>query len=641
MPTQAQGVLLAVALALSGPAAAWSIPRSDELLPSNTVGYLSVTNVDQFRQSWNRTQFGQLLDDPAMEPFVDDMRGKARKKFDRVTEDLGLTLEDLAEIAGGEASIALVQPKPREAAVVVLADVTGHRSEAQALLDKIDRRQKERGIAHQEYDAGQIKLRAYRIPDRRDDSITRRSAFFLHDDMLVAADHLGVAHAIAAAFDSGSREDRLCRVPEFCAIMDRCGEELDAGEPQVRWYISPFRFVDTYRVANPSREPRRSRDLIKILQSQGFSAIRGVGGFVDLYVDGKFELVHRTSIYAPPVQQADGSDERYTLAARMLRFPNRGTLLPPTWLPREVAAFANCNWQMQQAFDASETLVDALIGEEGSFQEVLDGIREDPVGPQIDLRSELVGHLGERAMMITDYALPITPESERMLVALATTNEKALTRAIQRIMKSDPNAVRHEFAGVTVWEIVEEPSELPELTIESPVLDPLAADLYEDTDELDTGGEPKGLPSSAVCVANGHLLVATHFNFLVKVLVTAHERETLVGSDDFGLVAREMEAIGPDEISFRFFSRTDEEYRAAYELIRQGRMPEARSLLGRVLNAILGEGDEDVLREQRIDGSKLPDFEMIRRYFGPAGMTLTTEDDGWFAVGFMLNKQAL
>ncbi len=642
VPIQMQGFLLALALVLSAPAAAWSVPPCDELLPSTTVGYLSVKNVEQFRENWNRTQFGQLLDDPAMEPFVEDMRRKARNKFDRVTEDLGLTLKDLGDVAGGEACIALVEPQPREAAVVVLADVSGHRTEAQALLEKIDRRQKERSSPHKVYDAGQIKLMAYQIPDRRDSTKTRQSVFFLHDDMLVAADHLGVAHAIAAAFESGHREDRLFRVPEFRAIMDRCGKELESGEPQVRWYVSPFRFVETYRVANPSREPRRGRDLIKILQSQGFSAIRGVGGFVDLYVDGKFELIHRTSVYAPPVQQADGSDDRYTLAARMLRFPNRGTLLPPTWLPREVAAFANCNWQMQRAFDASETLVDALIGEEGSFQEVLDGIREDPVGPQIDLRSELVGHLGEQAMMITDYALPITPESERMLVALATTDEKALARAIERIMKSDPNAVRHEFAGVTVWEIVEEPSEMPELTIESPILDPLAADLYEDADDMDDAdGDKKGLPSSAVCVANGHLLVATHFNFLVKVLVTAEERQTLAGCDDFGLVAKQMESIGPKNISFRFFSRTDEEYRAAYELIRQGRMPEARSLLGRILNAILGEGDEDVLRKQRIDGSKLPDFEMIRRYFGPAGVTITSEDDGWFAVGFMLNKQAL
>ena len=75
----------------------------------------------------------------------------------------------------------------------------------------------------------------------------------------------------------------------------------------------------------------------------------------------------------------------------------------------------------------------------------------------------------------------------------------------------------------------------------------------------------------------------------------------------------------------RSFSRTDEEYRPTYELIRQGKMPESESLLGKLLNRLLGPEDEDVLREQQIDGSQLPDFEAVRRYLGPAGLFLRIE----------------
>ncbi len=69
-------------------------------------------------------------------------------------------------------------------------------------------------------------------------------------------------------------------------------------------------------------------------------------------------------------------------------------------------------------------------------------------------------------------------------------------------------------------------------------------------------------------------------------------------------------------------------------------MPEAESLVGKLLNALLGDGKEGVLRPQRLDGSKMPEFDMVRRYLGPAGMTATTEADGWFLTGFTLNKQA-
>jgi hypothetical protein len=69
-------------------------------------------------------------------------------------------------------------------------------------------------------------------------------------------------------------------------------------------------------------------------------------------------------------------------------------------------------------------------------------------------------------------------------------------------------------------------------------------------------------------------------------------------------------------------------------------MPEAESMLGRVLNRLFGEEDEDLLREQRIDGRQMPDFEMVRRYLGPGGLTVRSDADGWFAVGFMVSKEA-
>ena len=49
-----------------------------------------------------------------------------------------------------------------------------------------------------------------------------------------------------------------------------------------------------------------------------------------------------------------------------------------------------------------------------------------------------------------------------------------------------------------------------------------------------------------------------------------------------------------------------------------------------------------MLREQKIDGRQLPDYEAVRRYLGPAGMFLRSEDDGWFASEFCsTNRQPM
>ncbi len=90
------------------------------------------------------------------------------------------------------------------------------------------------------------------------------------------------------------------------------------------------------------------------------------------------------------------------------------------------------------------------------------------------------------------------------------------------------------------------------------------------------------------------------------------------------------------------FSRTDEEYRVTYEMIKQNKMPESDSMFARFLNALFSEGDKkSALRQSRIDGSKLPDYEMVRHYLNPAGMQITSEKNGWFLKGFTLNMEAV
>ena len=79
---------------------------------------------------------------------------------------------------------------------------------------------------------------------------------------------------------------------------------------------------------------------------------------------------------------------------------------------------------------------------------------------------------------------------------------------------------------------------------------------------------------------------------------------------------------------------------ATYELIKQGQMPQAETLVGKALNSLLAPDEEGAVREQEIDGSKLPDYQAVRRYLGPAGMYVRTEKDGWSITGCLLSKEA-
>jgi hypothetical protein len=73
-------------------------------------------------------------------------------------------------------------------------------------------------------------------------------------------------------------------------------------------------------------------------------------------------------------------------------------------------------------------------------------------------------------------------------------------------------------------------------------------------------------------------------------------------------------------------------------MLRQGAMPKSKSMTGQLLNAILGDGKPGSVREPRLDGAALPDFEMIRRYFGTAGIGMQTLPDGWAISGVSLPR---
>ena len=619
----------AVCWCLIAPAAR-AAQKSETVLPNTTKGYLSIGNVDELKAAWNETQLGRLMNDPVMKPFADDLGQQLQRKWTQTHRRLGIEWEDMEGVPGGEVGTALIQPGKDQSAFAIVVDITGHHEQAKQLLDKIHKNMTADGAKRSEQQAYGAKLIVYDVP-KRDDLPARQAAFFIKDDLLAAADSLKVLEGMAGRLGHDAK-DSLSTVKAFSESMKRVAEAADNRVPHARFFVEPFGYTEALRVANDGRPKRKGQDLLKVLKSQGFTCVQGIGGFVNFMAD-RYELLHRTFIYAPPVK---AGPEKYELAARMLKFPNGKEFEPFDWIPREVATYATLSIDMKNAFESSKTLVNEVVGDE-VFEDVLKSIEEDPNGPQINLRRDLIAYLGERAVMISDYQLPITPKSERILFALEVSDPKVVATTIAKSMKTDPDARRREYKGYEIWEIVDEETELPMVTIENQPAFATKANEEEEEDEEEEE-EKKMLPTSAITVAHGRLIVATHLDFLVKVLDTISAREALVNSTDFALVRAELNKLVPGEHSVETFSRTDEEYRAVYELIRQGRMPEAETMFGKLLNNVLGDGKEGSVRKQKIDGSKLPEFETVRRYFGPGGMRVVSEEDGWSLTGFTMSK---
>jgi len=597
--------------------------RPETLFPDHTRGFLAISNLPDFREHLKRTQLGQLLQDPALEPFVQDLRAQVESRFDGIRSRLGIRLDELESIVTGGLGIAvLYSDTDGQAGLAAVLEIEGKRTETQQVLDRVAKDVRDRGGTVTTERIGGKEVTIITLPEDERRGV-RRVVYYLDDQRLVAADSSTTIEGVLKRM-GGDSSATLAEQKAFARIMERCGEDAQDAAPQIRWFIEPFGYTAAVRSAIPPERRKRERRLAEALKAAGFSALQGIGGFVDVAAE-PFEVIHRTFVYAPgPLEKS----------AKIFSFPNSKEFAPPKFVPRDLATYATGYCDVLNAFDNVGPVFDQTIGEgeEGVWQDVLDSLKNDPTGPRFDLRNEFFTHFGRRIVVFTQYELPITPTSERMLVAVEVKDQSAAAKALDKMFQHEARFERREHNGRIIWEgLPEEKKELPDLNLQG-------IPGVGDTDAPAEKESAPIFPNASLTVHDGYLLIASHYDYLVALLDRDQARESLERNPDYLTVMERIEKLGGEEACLKSFSLTEEEYRPTYELIRQGKMPESQTLMGRLLNSFLAP-EPGKPREQRIDGSKLPDYEVIRRHLGPAGLFGKAEKDGWFLKGFTLPKE--
>jgi len=137
--------------------------------------------------------------------------------------------------------------------------------------------------------------------------------------------------------------------------------------------------------------------------------------------------------------------------------------------------------------------------------------------------------------------------------------------------------------GQTIWEITQDETlaEDTELTIEGAGFVSTTEAAPAEKEKPKEQEEETKLPNMAICVFLNHLIISTHVDFIQDLI--KHQQQvnalSLSQADDYQRVRKPLVTLGSKLDSFRFFSRTDESYRATYELLKQGKLPEAETML--------------------------------------------------------------
>ena len=186
----------------------------------------------------------------------------------------------------------------------------------------------------------------------------------------------------------------------------------------------------------------------------------------------------------------------------------------PDWLGADFVTASALGWDFSQAMKGVGSMYDQATEPgpdgEGLFEDLLDGIRDDPEGVQIDLRDELFARLGPELLGVDDEvpAAQDSPAERRSLYVAAVPDEAKMLETLTRFYKDDEK-VHHERKGTyEVWWVDETGS----LFVES---------------ESETDVTIRGLALGA-----GHLALATEVAALDKIIAPASDLRRL--ADDAG-----------------------------------------------------------------------------------------------------------
>ncbi|MCE9607467.1 MAG: hypothetical protein K8U03_21480 [Planctomycetia bacterium] len=614
-----------------------AVPAAETLIPAGARAFVSVRNTKDIEAAVKKTKFGGIFKEESLKPFVTDVRAQIDARIAESQSSLGLGIEDFKNLSDGEVAFTVVDLGAAATAdfhgatgTAVLVDVTGHDKELAAVRGKITAAlgQKKAVAAAFKTEAGAAGIR-YDIPPPKEGHPTVVMVEVAHTTpagiLWIVSDSPTLTGIISAAF-AGQAMPSLAQNETFQKLMKRTNAAAGEPAPLVVGYADPLGLAAALRAYQ--FPPKKIKpDPLKVANDAGLNGILGVGGQA-VVANGDLGTLLRVGVV---------TKKPYEKAMQMFAFPVGADFVPQPWVRQDIVGYTTLHWDTMQAFDNFGPIFDGFLEQAGIWKEVVESLKTDPDGPQVDVRGEFFSLLGTRLTLIADKKLPPALDSSQFCLAIeikkganaaeTEATEKKLTETLSKAFKGDPSVEKTEIilgnGKLDVWKITS--------TEEVP---PAAAN---------QAGVVNGVRvvfRAYVTVHNGHVLIGSDLDALGKVMAPA-EGGGLALSPDYVAVTNVLGKYIPTEASQPIalgFNRSDELLRVDYELFKAGKMAGSQTLLGRLFDLVWREAEKEGRTIKALDGSKLPPFEKIQKYLSPTGMIISNSEDGLFLLGFTLEK---
>jgi hypothetical protein len=600
-----------------------SLPKAADMLPAETQAFLWLPSSSAFLDNWAETELGKLAADERLKDFWTSQQESIRNRLSESGWQLNVKFDDLPNICTGQAAMGWitresVTEKPFSLGVII--DVQGREERVDELMQRIEKEMTSLGAVRQNVAVGDLSVKHYLLPKVATDTRSRESYYVVSSGQLLAADDLITIEELVKA-QKELPERSLARSPIYEKVRSRIHRDDHAAE--LEYFVQPIGFGRLLRAVS-GKTARGQVDMLKLLEGQGFGSLLCAAGSIQFNKDD-LDMHHQGFILR---------EEEIPESVQILDFPNNSALVPPPWIDANSASVLGFSWNFSEAFPKFKGLVDAYIGEE-QFDEILEGIKLDPNGPQIDIESEILPYVGTEFYAITEIEPPITPESKRSLICIKLKDpQNKLTGVLNRYSKTEPGSSTEDIGDYRVWKFSNE-------EVQEETLDFDAGPNSNKGNQQNQQNQPL-LKQWAVTLIDGWFVFASNPDTLAKVIERASNAAAQGGFEGLPEVkssrAMQEKLLGGTEMSFSEIDLSERSFEMQYELFRQNILPESRSLLALIAERLL---KTDKPQPQQLQGGKLPPYDQVKKFFTPAGMVVRTEKDGWGIDGFILGTNRI
>jgi hypothetical protein len=577
----------------------------EKVLPDSTVFLLKIADVKALRESFQQSQYGHLWNDPALKDFREDISARLKETSNNLKDRIGVTLEELLDLPQGGLSIAaVVQDDPKlPVALAIIADAGKNAERMAEVMNRSSKQIEQAGgkVATEAFQGGTVHIIQPPTPkeEKKDDKDEEAKTPPPPPPPLVWTNAAGLFYIGSGvnlikdlvAHGDGRSTGSLATVEAFAKTQSKLG----SSDGQILWFLDVNKVIKLVTKANAKGGEAQAQQLEFLVNELGVNGLKSVGGTLALNA-GNYNSLTKTFFLAPtPVQ---GLLKIFSLPPISLK--------PESWVPATVASYQSLSWDLDNAYNAINDLVNKF---QPGMLNVLEQQLAGPEGGQpLSFQKDLFGPLGDRITMISDFKKPIKEDSQRVLVGVALEDAKAFQSTLSRVLELAGAAPKkRDFQGTTIYDFDVQMPNLP---------------------NNPNGGNLQSLKGPiSLAIAKDTLFLTTDTSLLEQILRPGGV--PLADSPTYEKVAKEI----PPKVSGLTFVRPDEQARLSYDMIKSGQFEKAL-----VQGMAASRGGKAPEIPKMINPEKLPEFSVFAKYLTLGGSYSVADEDGLVATGFTLRK---